>query len=113
MLLPKAAAGLLRNGDVWKRTWRVPPCAFRLGATSHWTMPFVDWAYSYLLERVILPGMDSWRYGSSRDGTPIEKALEKLSKKTIPYTMIYSCSIMPGRRRGLEDRHLLPHKAKQ
>jgi len=57
------------------------------GATSHWTMPYVDWAYSYLLGA----GDPSWHafmlpVSPSSDGTPLEKALEWLSKKTIPYT---------------------------
>jgi aldehyde:ferredoxin oxidoreductase len=57
------------------------------GATSHWTMPFVEWAYAYMLGA----GDPTWHgfmapTGAPRDGTPLEKSLEKLSKKTIPYT---------------------------
>ncbi len=57
------------------------------GATSHWTMPWVDWAYAYILSA----GDPAWHgfmapVGTPRDGSPLEKSLEKLSKKTIPYT---------------------------
>ncbi len=57
------------------------------GATGHWTMPSVEWAYNYLLGA----GDPSWHglvtsVGKPDDGTPIEKVLEMLSKKTIPYT---------------------------
>ncbi|MBN2061859.1 MAG: hypothetical protein JW882_15725 [Deltaproteobacteria bacterium] len=57
------------------------------GATGHWTLPTAEWAYNYLLGA----GDPSWHglvgaVGPSQDGTPIEKKLEALSKKTIPYT---------------------------
>jgi aldehyde:ferredoxin oxidoreductase len=56
------------------------------GATGHWTMPYVEWAYNYLLGA----GDPSWHgfssaVGTSRDGTPIEKVLERLSARVIPY----------------------------
>ncbi len=57
------------------------------GATSHWTMPWVEWAYAYILGA----GDPTWHgfmapVGAPRDGTPLEKSLERLSKRTIPYT---------------------------
>jgi aldehyde:ferredoxin oxidoreductase len=56
------------------------------GATGHWTMPSVEWAYNYLLGA----GDPSWHglvtaVGKPRDGSPIEKSLEKLAKKMGPY----------------------------
>ncbi|MDI9613993.1 MAG: aldehyde ferredoxin oxidoreductase N-terminal domain-containing protein [Acidobacteriota bacterium] len=56
------------------------------GATGHWTMPYVEWAYSYLLGA----GDPSWHgfssaVGASRDGTPIMTKLERLSARVIPY----------------------------
>jgi aldehyde:ferredoxin oxidoreductase len=57
------------------------------GATGHWTLPSVEWAYNYMLGA----GDPSWHglvtaVGAPRDGTPIEKSLERLATKTIPYT---------------------------
>ncbi len=57
------------------------------GATGHWTLPSVEWAYNYLMGA----GDPSWHglvtaVGKPRDGSPIEKSLEKLAKKTEPYT---------------------------
>ena len=56
------------------------------GATGHWTMPTVEWAYSYLLGA----GDPSWHGLSEpvappRDGSSIELHLEKLSAKLVPY----------------------------
>jgi aldehyde:ferredoxin oxidoreductase len=57
------------------------------GATGHWTLPSVEWAYNYMLGA----GDPSWHglvtaVGKPRDGSPIEKSLEQLAKKTEPYT---------------------------
>jgi aldehyde:ferredoxin oxidoreductase len=57
------------------------------GATGHWTLPSVEWAYNYMLGA----GDPSWHglvtaVGATRDGSPIEKKLEELAAKTIPYT---------------------------
>jgi aldehyde:ferredoxin oxidoreductase len=56
------------------------------GATGHWTMPTVEWAYNYLLGA----GDPSWHgfssaVGAPRDGTPIMTVLERLSARVIPY----------------------------
>ena len=57
------------------------------GATSHWTMPWVDWAYSYILGA----GDPTWHgfmapVGTPEQGKTIEQSLEELSKKTVPHT---------------------------
>ncbi len=85
------AEGCCRAAEKWGRleTDRESG-ALRLpawGATSHWTMPWVEWAYAYLFGA----GDPAWHgfmapVGAPRDGTPLEKSLEKLAKKTIPYT---------------------------
>ena len=56
------------------------------GATGHWTLPTVEWAYSYLLGA----GDPSWHgfssaVGTPRDGSPIETVLERLSARVVPY----------------------------
>jgi aldehyde:ferredoxin oxidoreductase len=55
------------------------------GATGHWTLPSVEWAYNYMLGA----GDPSWHglvtaVGAPRDKT-LEQSLTELSKKTIPY----------------------------
>jgi aldehyde:ferredoxin oxidoreductase len=85
------------------------------GATSHWTMPFVDWAYGYVLGA----GDPTWHglmapTGVPRDGTPLEKALEKLSKKTIPYTDdIFMFNYAWKGEEAWKTGIYSPHKAKQ
>jgi len=55
------------------------------GATGHWTMPSVEWAYNYLLGA----GDPSWHglvtaVGAPRDGN-LEGSLQKLAAKLVPY----------------------------
>ncbi len=85
------AEGCLHAAEKWGRLEEdLESGALRFpawGATGHWTLPTAEWAYNYLLGA----GDPSWHglsgaVGPSRDGTPIEKTLEALSKKTIPYT---------------------------
>lgn len=57
------------------------------GATSHWTMPYVDWAYSYMFGAgdPLWHGF-MWPLRTPPKGKTQEEMLNKLSKKTIPYT---------------------------
>jgi aldehyde:ferredoxin oxidoreductase len=113
------AEGCCRAAQKWGRLEKdMESTALRLpawGATSHWTMPFVDWAYSYLLGA----GDPTWHgfmapTGVPRDGTPIEKALEKLSKKTIPYTDdIFMFNHAWKGEEAWKTGIYSPHKAKQ
>jgi aldehyde:ferredoxin oxidoreductase len=85
------------------------------GATSHWTMPWVEWAYAYIFGA----GDPAWHgfmapVGVPRDGTPLEESLEKLSKKTVPYTddilmFNYAWKGDEAWKTGIYS----PHKAKQ
>jgi aldehyde:ferredoxin oxidoreductase len=85
------------------------------GATSHWTMPYVEWAYAYMLGA----GDPAWHgflfaTTSLRAGTSLEKTLEDLSKKTIPYTddtfmFNYAWKGEEAWQTGIYS----PHKAKQ
>ncbi len=85
------------------------------GASSHWTMPFIDWAYSYILGA----GDPTWHgfmapTGVPRDGTSLEKALENLSKKTIPYTDdIFMFNHAWKGEEAWKTGIYSPHKAKQ
>ncbi len=85
------------------------------GATSHWTMPWVEWAYAYILGA----GDPAWHgfmapVGAPRDGTPLEKSLEKLSKKTIPYTDdIFMFNYAWKGEEAWKTGIYSPHKAKQ
>jgi len=113
------AEGCCRAAEKWGRLEKdKESCALRLpawGATSHWTMPFVEWAYAYLLGA----GDPTWHgfmapTGVPRDGTPIEKALEKLSKKTIPYTDdIFMFNYAWKGEEAWKTGIYSPHKAKQ
>jgi aldehyde:ferredoxin oxidoreductase len=85
------AEGCCRAAQKWGRLEKdMESGALRFpawGATGHWTLPSVEWAYNYMLGA----GDPSWHglvtaVGAPRDGTPIEKSLEKLATKTIPYT---------------------------
>jgi aldehyde:ferredoxin oxidoreductase len=85
------------------------------GATSHWTMPWVEWAYAYILGA----GDPAWHGFMAPVGTPagglsIEQSLEALAKKTIPYTgdifmFNYAWKGEEAWRTGIYS----PHKAKQ
>jgi aldehyde:ferredoxin oxidoreductase len=85
------------------------------GASSHWTMPFVEWAYAYILGA----GDPTWHgfmspTSAPRDGTPLEKSLEKLSKKTIPYTDdIFMFNYAWKGEEAWKTGIYSPHKAKQ
>jgi aldehyde:ferredoxin oxidoreductase len=85
------AEGCCRAAEKWGRLEKdMESGALRFpawGATGHWTLPSVEWAYNYMLGA----GDPSWHglvtaVGAPKDGTPIEKSLEKLATKTIPYT---------------------------
>jgi aldehyde:ferredoxin oxidoreductase len=85
------AEGCCRAAQKWGRLEKdMESGALRFpawGATGHWTLPSVEWAYNYMLGA----GDPSWHglvtaVGAPKDGTPIEKSLEKLATKTIPYT---------------------------
>ena len=84
------AEGCLRAAEKWGRLNQdLESGALRFpawGATGHWTLPSVEWAYNYLLGA----GDPCWHglvtaVGPRRDGTPVEKSLEQLSTKLIPY----------------------------
>jgi len=85
------------------------------GATSHWTMPYVDWAYSYMLGA----GDPLWHgfmypLRTPPKGKTQEEMLERLSKKTIPYTddifmFNYAWKDEEAWKTGIYS----PHKAKQ
>jgi len=112
------AEGCCRAAEKWGRleTDR-DSCALRLtawGATTHWTMPWVEWAYAYILGA----GDPAWHGFMSPVGKPaqgtLEQSLEKLSKKTIPYTddifmFNYAWKGEEARKTGIYS----PHKAKQ
>jgi aldehyde:ferredoxin oxidoreductase len=85
------------------------------GATSHWTMPFVEWAYAYMLGA----GDPAWHgfmapTGVPSDGTPLEESLEKLSKRTVPYTDdIFMFNYAWKGEEAWKTGIYSPHKAKQ
>ncbi len=113
------AEGLCRAAQKWGRLEKDRDSgALRLpawGAASHWTMPFVEWAYAYILGA----GDPTWHglmapTGVPRDGTSLESSLEKLSKRTIPYTddlfmFNYAWKGEEAWKTGIYS----PHKAKQ
>jgi aldehyde:ferredoxin oxidoreductase len=113
------AEGLCRAAQKWGRLEQDRDSgALRLpawGASSHWTMPFVEWAYAYILGA----GDPTWHglmapTGVPRDGTPLEKSLEKLSKKTIPYTGdIFMFNYAWKGEEAWKTGIYSPHKAKQ
>lgn len=84
------AEGCCRAAQKWGRLEKdMESGALRFpawGATGHWTLPSVEWAYNYMLGA----GDPSWHglvtaVGAPREGT-LEESLQRLSKKTIPYT---------------------------
>jgi aldehyde:ferredoxin oxidoreductase len=85
------------------------------GATSHWTMPWVDWAYGYILGA----GDQTWHgfmapVGTPRGGITLEESLTKLSKKTIPYTDdIFMFNYTWKGEEAWKTGVYSPHKAKQ
>ncbi len=85
------------------------------GATSHWTMPYVEWAYAYMLGA----GDPAWhtfmlRTSAPRDGTSLEISLANLAKKTIPYTDdIFMFNYAWKGEEAWKTGIYSPHKAKQ
>ncbi len=85
------AEGCLRAAEKWGRLEKdLESGALRFpawGATGHWTLPSVEWAYNYLLGA----GDPSWHglvtaVGAPAEGESLENKLRELSRKTIPYT---------------------------
>jgi aldehyde:ferredoxin oxidoreductase len=84
------AEGTCRAAEKWGRLEKDKESgALRLtawGAATHWTMPWVEWAYAYILGA----GDPAWHGFMSPVGKPatgtLEESLTKLSKSTIPYT---------------------------
>ena len=85
------AEGCCRAAEKWGRLEKDKESfALRLpswGASSHWTMPWVDWAYCYILGA----GDQTWHgymapVGTPEQGKTIEESLTELSKKTVPFT---------------------------
>ncbi|MDR0310079.1 MAG: hypothetical protein LBJ21_00690 [Acidobacteriota bacterium] len=85
------------------------------GATSHWTMPWVEWAYAYIFGA----GDPTWHGFMAPVGTPeagktIEQSLEELSGKTIPYTGdIFMFNYAWKGEEAWKTGIYSPHKAKQ
>jgi len=113
------AEGCCRAAQKWGRLEKDRDSgALRLpawGATSHWTMPWVDWAYGYILGA----GDQTWHGFMAPVGTPrgnitIEESLTKLSKKTIPYTDdIFMFNYAWKGEEAWKTGVYSPHKAKQ
>jgi aldehyde:ferredoxin oxidoreductase len=113
------AEGCCRAAEKWGRLEKdKESCALRLpawGATSHWTMPWVDWAYGYILGA----GDQTWHgfmapVGTPRGGITLEESLTKLSKKTIPYTDdIFMFNYTWKGEEAWKTGIYSPHKAKQ
>jgi aldehyde:ferredoxin oxidoreductase len=113
------AEGCCRAAEKWGRLETDKESgALRLpawGATSHWTMPWVDWAYGYILGA----GDQTWHgfmapVGTPRGGITLEESLTKLSKKTIPYTDdIFMFNYTWKGEEAWKTGVYSPHKAKQ
>ena len=113
------AEGCCRAAEKWGRLETDKESgALRLpawGATSHWTMPWVDWAYGYILGA----GDQTWHgfmapVGTPRGGITLEESLTKLSKKTIPYTDdIFMFNYAWKGEEAWKTGIYSPHKAKQ
>jgi aldehyde:ferredoxin oxidoreductase len=84
------AEGCCRAAQKWGRLEKdMESGALRLpawGAATHWPVPWVDWAYGYILGA----GDPMWHGYLGAVGMPqvgtLEQHLEKLSKRTIPYS---------------------------
>ena len=111
------AEGACRAAEKWGRLEKDrDSCALRLtawGATTHWTLPTVEWAYAYLLGA----GDPAWHGFMQYVGTPentLEQTLERLSKKTIPYTDdIFMFNYAWKGEEAWKTGIYSPHKAKQ
>jgi aldehyde:ferredoxin oxidoreductase len=112
------AEGTCRAAEKWGRLEKDKASgALRLtawGAAAHWTMPWVEWAYAYILGA----GDPAWHGFMSPVGKPatgtLEESLTKLSKSTIPYTddifmFNYAWQGDEAWKTGIYS----PHKAKQ
>ncbi len=112
------AEGTCRAAEKWGRLEKDKASgALRLtawGAATHWTMPWVEWAYAYILGA----GDPAWHGFMSPVGKPatgtLEESLTKLSKCTIPYTddifmFNYAWQGDEAWKTGIYS----PHKAKQ
>ncbi len=112
------AEGCCRAAEKWGRLETDKNSgALRLtawGATTHWTMPWVEWAYAYILGA----GDPAWHgfmapVGKPSEGT-LEQSLEKLSKCTIPYTNdIFMFNYAWKGEEAWKTGIYSPHKAKQ
>jgi aldehyde:ferredoxin oxidoreductase len=84
------AEGCMRAAEKWGRLEKdLESGALRFpawGATGHWTLPSVEWAYNYMLGA----GDPSWHGLVTAVGAPrgktLEESLTELSRKTAPYT---------------------------
>jgi aldehyde:ferredoxin oxidoreductase len=113
------AEGCCRAAQKWGRLEKDRDSgALRLpawGASSHWTMPFVEWAYAYMLGA----GDPTWHgfmapTGAPRGGKTLEQSLTELSKKTIPYTDdIFMFNYAWQGEEAWKTGIYSPHKAKQ
>ena len=84
------------------------------GATSHWTMPWVEWAYAYILGA----GDPAWHGFMAPVGTAggFDQATVARSAREEDHPLHGRHLHVQLRVEGggsLEDRHLFPHKAKQ
>ena len=113
------AEGCCRAAEKWGR-FEIDrdSAALRLpawGATSHWTMPWVEWAYAYILGA----GDPTWHgfmapVGTPPEGKTLEQSLEELSKRTIPYTNdIFMFNYAWKGDEAWKTGIYSPHKAKQ
>jgi len=113
------AEGACRAAERWGRLERDRESgALRLpawGATSHWTMPYAEWAYAYMLGA----GDPAWHgfmlpVSPPRDGSSLVAALEKLARQTIPYTGdIFMFNYAWKGEEAWKTGIYSPHKAKQ
>ncbi len=112
------AEGTCRAAEKWGRLEKDKESgALRLtawGAAAHWTMPWVEWAYAYILGA----GDPAWHGFMSPVGKPatgtLEESLTKLSKCTIPYTDdIFMFNYAWQGEEAWKTGIYSPHKAKQ
>jgi len=90
------------------------------GSVFHWTLPGIEWAYGSLLGAgdVVWHGFslgpNAGRMSESKENFTLEKVLERMSAKTIPYTgdpfmFSYAWQGEDARKTGIYSEH----KAKQ
>ncbi len=106
------AEGCCRAAEKWGRLETDKDSgALRLpawGATSHWTMPWVDWAYGYILGA----GDQTWHgfmapVGTPRGGITLEEVSdEAIQEDDSVYRRYLHVQLCMEGRRGLENRHL-------